>query len=332
STEVRVPHRAASDYPSQRLPLPALALAILLAPARNDASEAVHLIETHHYADARRLLEPQAKTDATGESAYWLGRIAIRTLDLDLAVEWLERAVTANPAVSERHHWLGRAYGQKALRSNVIKQAVLARKVRQEFEEAVRLDPANLDARYDLEEFYLVAPGFMGGSMEKAEGEAREIRSRDAMAGYEAWGRIYSQKNDGARAEAEFRRAIAEFPKEPEPYYWLANHFQRQKETARAMDVLESLLKANPEAPGAYYGIARLALASGERLDRAEECLKIYLTKQPGKDDPAPAWAHFRLGGIYEKKGNRAGARAEYQTALELEPGLIDAREALKKL
>jgi len=168
--------------------------------------------------------------------------------------------------------------------------------------------------------------------MEKAEAQAREIRSRDAMNGFGAWGRIYSQKKEAARAEAEFRRAIEEFPKEPDPYYWLASHFQRQNQTGRAMDVLESLVKTNPDAAGAYYGIARLALASGERLDRAEECLKIYLTRQPGKDDPAPAWAHFRLGGIYEKKGNRAGARTEYQTALDLEPGLADAREALKKL
>jgi hypothetical protein len=37
----------------------------------------------------------------------------------------------------------------------------------------------------------------------------------------------------------------------------------------------------------------------------------------------------LRLGGIYEKKGNRARARTEYQT--ELEPGLADAREALRK-
>jgi len=309
-----------------------LALALLPAAASAAPSEAVRLFDNHHYAEARRLLEPQAKTDSTGETAYWLGRIAIRLQDLDGGVEWLQRAVAAQPSNSEWHHWLGTAFGLKALRANVLKQALLAKKVQREFEEAVRLDPANLDARYDLEEFYLLAPGIMGGSMEKAEDQAREIRSRDAMNGFRAWGRIYSQKKETARAEAEFRRAIEEFPKEADPYYWLASHFQRQNQTGRAMDVLESLVKTNPDAAGAYYGIARLALASGERLDRAEECLKIYLTRQPGKDDPAPAWAHFRLGGIYEKKGNRAGARTEYQTALDLEPGLADAREALKKL
>ncbi len=295
-------------------------------------SEAISLFESHRYGEARRLLEPQAKTDSSGETAYWLGRVAMRQQDFDAAVEWLERAAAARPGLSERHHWLGRAYGQKAVRASIFKQAALAGKVRKQFEEAVRLDPGNLEARFDLEEFYLVAPGIMGGSLEKAETQAREIRSRDPMRGYRAYGRLYDQRKEPDHAERELRAAIEKFSTDSEPYYWLANHYQRVKETGRAIDVFEQLLRSDPSAIGAYYAIARLALASGERVDRAEECLKTYLTKQPGKDDPPPAWAHFRLGALYEKKGDRAAARAEYEAALKLDPGLADARQALKKL
>ena len=293
--------------------------------------EAVRLFKTHQFAEVRRLLEPLAARDKSGEAAFWLGRVALREQDFDRAVSWMEKAVAANPTHSGYQQWLGRALGQKALRAGVLKQAFLAKKVRDRYLEAVRLDPDNLDARYDLEEFYLVAPGVMGGSLQKAEEQAREIARRDPMRGLRAAARVHEQKKEAAEAERKYRQAVEQYPGKSEPFFWLANHYQRRKDSGRAIETLEQLLRADPSAVGAYYGIARIALASGERLERAEECLKLYLKTEPGKDDPPLAWAHFRLGSVYEKKGDRAAAKAEYEAALRLDPALKDAKEALKR-
>jgi hypothetical protein len=48
-------------------------------------------------------------------------------------------------------------------------------------------------------------------------------------------------------------------------------------------------------------------------------------------ENPSIAAAHFRLGTILEKKGD-AGARAEYETSLKIDPKQKLAREALAKL
>jgi len=61
------------------------------------------------------------------------------------------------------------------MRSSVLIQPFLALKVKQHFERAVELNPDNLDARADLKEYYEKAPGFLGGSVEKARQQAEEI-------------------------------------------------------------------------------------------------------------------------------------------------------------
>jgi Flp pilus assembly protein TadD len=49
-------------------------------------------------------------------------------------------------------------------------------------------------------------------------------------------------------------------------------------------------------------------------------------------ENPSLAAAHFRLGNILQKKGDKAGARNEYETALKIDPKQNLAREALAKL
>jgi tetratricopeptide (TPR) repeat protein len=82
----------------------------------------------------------------------------------------------------------------------------------------------------------------------------------------------------------------------------------------------------------ACYQIGCLAALSGQRLERGEECLKLYLQRDLKPDEPTLASAHYRLGLLYEKKGGRDLARREYSAALELEPSHPEARDALKNL
>jgi len=56
-------------------------------------------------------------------------------------------------------------------------------------EKAVELNPDSIEARFDLMEYYLQAPAFLGGDVAKAEGQAREISKRSAAAGRKAWQR-----------------------------------------------------------------------------------------------------------------------------------------------
>src|SRR5438132_7309242 len=97
----------------------------------------------------------------------------------DRGISACEKAVALAPQNSQFHLWLGRIYGEKADKSGFMTAAGLARRVRGEFETAVQLNPTSVDARSDLAEFYLEAPGIVGGGRDKAEQQAQSLSSLD---------------------------------------------------------------------------------------------------------------------------------------------------------
>jgi tetratricopeptide (TPR) repeat protein len=307
--------------------------AALQSAAPCSLEQATALLESRRSDEIRAVLETCADR-AAGDArlAEALGRLALSQGDSARAVKLFERAAAVEPQNSELQLWLGRAYGDKAIKASVFEQPGLAGRVRKSFEKAVALDPGNLEARSAMLQYYLRAPRVLGGSPEKAREQARAIRDRDPLKGYRAWGRIAEHEKRFVEAGQEYDRAREEFPDRAEPYYWRAALAASLKDYARAFDVLESLLRAKPSELPACYEIGRIAAASGDRLDRGEECLKLYLEGRPGPEDPSLAQAHLSLGTLYEKRKNRAQARDEYREALHIDPGLTEARAALARI
>jgi tetratricopeptide (TPR) repeat protein len=312
----------------------ACALAAAPLGARGSKSdEGVRLFDARRLAEARSVLEEAVAEDSgDARAASYFGRVLLAEGEVDRATEWMSKSVALEESNAEYHLWLGRAYGSAAMRANVLKQPGLARKVKKEFERASQLDPDNLEARFGLIEYYLRAPGVMGGSRKKAEEQAREIRKRNALEGYRAFGRLAEHGKDFDQALREYGRAAAEFPDQAGPSYWIGALHARNKEYAKAFEVYEKLLERDPRPMAACYEIGRVAALSGQRLERGEECLKLYLQHDPQPDEPTLASAHYRLGLLFEKKGSRDLARREYSAALALEPAHPEAREALKKI
>jgi tetratricopeptide (TPR) repeat protein len=308
-----------------------LAAAVFAASSRTD--EGVRLFDARRLSESRATLEAAARDDPRdARAAYYLGRALVAQDELDKAVESLERAASLDPTSSEIYQWLGRALGFLAARVNVFRQASLAPRVRRAFERAVELGPDNVEARLDLLEYYVQAPGIMGGSLEKARVQAAEIARRDRMRGYRAAGRIADHDKRFDAALAEYARAESEFPERLEPALWAANVHVARKNYGKAFDALESFLARNPTNMPACFHVGRVAAISGDRLERGEECLTRYLAYEPKKDEPQQPLALARLGQISEKKGDRPAARRAYESALKLDASLKDAREGLKRL
>jgi tetratricopeptide (TPR) repeat protein len=235
---------------------------------------------------------------ANGEAAFYLGRLALRRGDHEQAVLWLEKATKLVPDKSAYFRELGDAYGLSAQKAGVFSKFGFAKKCLAAYDRAVALDPANLDARASRIEYYRQAPGIVGGGMDKAYAEAAEIRRRDAMRGATILGNLY----------------VAE------------------KKYAEAFALLDELIAQNPANKVMLYQVGRLAAISGLQLERGEAALKEYFQHTPAPNEPPLYNAHWRLGTLYERKGDKAAARAEYQTALQLRPDYTAAQNALKKL
>ncbi len=299
-----------------------------------DLAAGLRLFDAGRYEEARRLFEARATADPRDfDAQLHLGRALLRLRRYEPSAERLEKAVALRPGSSQAHDWLGRAYGGIAQESrNPLKQAGLAKKIKAEFEKAVELDPANFDARENLIQYYLQAPGFMGGSLAGARQQAAEIRKRDLYRGLQAWALVHADQKRLDLAVAEHEAAVRQTPGDPRIRRSLGFLYQEVKRWDDAFAALEAVLQATPNDPLALYQIGRAASLSGKRLERGEECLRRYLAHQPRGEDPSLAAARHRLGMVYERKGEKARARAEYQAALKLDPGYGPAKESLKKL
>ena len=126
----------------------------------------------------------------------------------DRGISACEKAVALAPENGQYHLWLGRIYGEKADKASFLTAAGLAGKVRTEFETAVKLTPNNVDARSDLAEFYLEAPGIVGGGRDKAMQQISPLAQLDPARAHWVSARVAEKKKDLATAEAEYRAAI----------------------------------------------------------------------------------------------------------------------------
>ena len=280
------------------------------------ASEDLHKLLSQNPKDAQATLRLAR--------CYWdLG-------DYDQAVNYAERAVNLAPKCAECHLWLGRAYGLKADKSRSI---LLARKCREEFQTAVRLDPNNLFARRDLMEFYLEAPWFLGGSKEKAWAQVEDIASRDHVEGHLVRADYWREVDQPLRAAQEYQEVLKLRPKHVEPYFQVADFYESKGNAEQLEAVVHAASLIGPNDPRlAYYrGVARVL--DGRQLAEAEQYFKEYLSRAPWREDfPPHAAAHDWLGRIYERWGKMQDAIQQYKAALHLSPDNQTAQDRLHRL
>lgn len=265
-------------------------------------------------------------------AAILLGRVHLAAGDPGTAADWFEKAAELDPRNASAEFYKGAAYGEQAMRASKLRQPFLAKKVQGAFEKAVQLDPDYLDARDGLVDFYRMAPGFMGGGMDKARAQATEIRRRDARRGAYAFAEIAVAEKKWDAAAQEYERAVAAAPDSVTSYVLLADVQGRQGKWELAWATLERYRARRPADPRLPYYTGRLAATSGLRLEEGEQALRAYLAYAPRPNEPTHATAHWRLGQIRERRADKAGARAEYETALRLDPGQRQVKDALKKL
>ena len=243
-----------------------------------------------------------------------------------------EKAVALAPNNSRYHLWLGRVYGEKADSSNFISAASLAGKVRTEFETAVRLGPDSVDARSDLGEFYLEAPGIVGGGRDKAEAQAKTLSTLDPAKAHWLNGRIAEKRKDLITAEKEYRAAIDASHGSALNWFNLALFYRHQQRWDEMEDAINRAVSAQMDRPEIVMEAGEVLIRTGRNFPAAVRFLRRYLSST-SKVEEAPAFkAHYLLGTALEKQGDKQAAAQEYRAALSLAKDFSRAQEALNRL
>jgi tetratricopeptide (TPR) repeat protein len=221
-------------------------------------------------------------------SSVWMliGQNYYGEAEFKKSTEALEKAVAADPRSSEAYLWLGRAYGRRAETSSPITAPGFASKARQNFERSTQLNPDNLDAQSDLFEYYLEAPGFLGGGLDKARATATEMARINPAEGQWALAKLAEKRKEYSSAEDHLRRAIDAAPHQVGRFIDLARLFNKQ---GRYQEADQSLAKAEQIAPNSarvIFAKADLYIKGKRNLDLARELLKKYLSLTLTPDDP----------------------------------------------
>ncbi len=250
----------------------------------------------------------------------------------DAAVSECERAASLDPNNAIYQLWLGRAYGEKAEHSSWLTAIGLAKKTRIAFEKSVQLDPHNIEAHSDLSEYYIEAPGFLGGGTDKAAAQANIVEKIEPATAHWIRARIAEHQNRNSDAEAEYKRALALDMNSPRRLFDLASFYRRANRIEELEATLQKSAQLNIKNDSTLVDSAALLLRVGRNLPLAATLLRRYI-EQGTKSEDAPLFqAQHLLGQILEKSGDVQGAKLAYLAARSEASEFAPPNAALKRL
>jgi tetratricopeptide (TPR) repeat protein len=286
-----------------------------------------------HRTSAQRVL-------AQADDAPAVLGLALAALEMDetgarrQAIAAAEACVARQPRAGACHYALGVTLGVQAMVDGLLKAARSAGTVREALSTALEIDTAWYPARSALVEFYLLAPGVMGGSTSKATElagsaprpeQVQALQARVAMADR----RLESAAQAFVSLPQSLEHALA-----ADVQAWsvqAALGLINEGQWAKAQPLLERVLRNRPDDAGAAYAMGR---ARGEAGDHAQ-ALKYYEQAVGAKG--ATAWpVQYRLGLTLEQLGRRDDAKLAFKRHINTGKGpknlLEEARKRLEAL
>jgi tetratricopeptide (TPR) repeat protein len=257
----------------------------LFAAGSAELDRARQLFGRSQYKAAVEVLAPVATAndaptqELLGKSYFMLG-------EFKKSADAFERATQINPNSSVYFHWLGKAQGRRAETASPILAPAHASKARAAFERAVELDGKNIEAINDLFSYYLEAPGFLGGGLNKAADLAKRIQALDPVEYHYAMAQIADKRKDYNAAESHFRRAFEMAPRQVGRIVDLARYLSNHGKAQESDALFAQAEKIAPNEPRVMFEKASHLVRTKKNLPEAKTLLQKYLRSPITADDP----------------------------------------------
>ncbi len=304
--------------------------------------EAKRYAELGYYRKALRILEPVMNAGPeNADILCFYGYLQAMTGTHDDGIRSIRRAISINPNKGIYHRCLGEAYGEKAKHSmdllGMFSIYSTMKTVASEFRLATELSPGDIRSRELLATFYIIAPGIIGGSVKKARAEIDIIRRVDEIRALHLLAMI-AQKNDETAQQESLLLRASEKDTTAESLIATGIFYTNQQRFTDAFAAFRTAHRLFPHAITVWYQFGRTAGISGTNIDEGITLLRQYLSVTDLPDHVSShAWAHFRLGYLFERKGLIPEALEEYRiaglkktTEKELSSKISDAIDRLR--
>jgi tetratricopeptide (TPR) repeat protein len=222
------------------------------SPASSETARARQLYDRGEFAAALdEILGGVREPDGSvfllmGQCHYFAGNTKAASVSL-------EKAAAADARNPVFHLCLGRAYGRRAETAGMLAAPGLAVKARRNFEAAVRLNPSYLEAIGEIFEYYLDAPGLLGGGVDKAAELASRARFLDPAEYQWQLARLDEKRKQYRAAEGHYRRAAALVPGDPGRLVDLARFLEARGRHEERDEVFRRADELAPDAPLVWF-------------------------------------------------------------------------------
>ena len=259
---------------------------LLFATATLQATDLSKAEDRYRHTDFEASLALLDKHSVDASTNFLVARNYFMLGDFKKAADYLQNAVEAQPNNSEYRDWLGRAYGKRAETANPLMAPGLASKARDAFEKAVELDPKNADALSDLFDYYLEAPGFLGGGFDKAMVIAERTSKLDPAQGYFEKSKLAQKRREFQSAEDHLRQAIGAAPHSVGHLLALGRFLANQGRNKESDAVFLEAQTKHPNAPQVLFAWASVLVKQKRDLGQAKTMLEQYMQASITPDDP----------------------------------------------
>lgn len=297
-------------------------------------AQATKLFQQEKYDEAFAIFKTvKSGSPQYADSRYYLGQISFRKKEFSKAEDYLEQAIDVNENVAKYHVAMTNVIMRLISSASMIKQASLASKLRNHLEEAVRLDPNDMNSSIILVGFYKQAPGLMGGSDEKAKALANQITKLSKADGHLAYALIYHIDKDFDKAEMNYKSSITVAPDSVKYYYSLAQFYHGQNEADKAIVIYEQALNKFPDNKNLLLQIGRVFATTVHKDDgKGIEYLNAYIKSTDDKSDLTLGDAYYYLGLIEKNRNNLQLAMSHFNQAIKINPNHRWAKEAIEEI
>jgi tetratricopeptide (TPR) repeat protein len=336
---LRASQSTTTDMIKMHLSLPFAAFGLAIAMQASAATEHAALMKAKKYSEAEKAAAAVLAREPANAEAMAARTEAIlasgRVIRIEEAVTQAKQCVATQPTYARCHLVVGKALGMKAMQGGMMSAMGYAGDIRDAFKKAVELDPRDLDARFSLLQFYIMAPGIVGGGTGKGETLATQTSAINAEAGKLMLAKLDAAGDKLAKAEAAALAVRTGTDQElldqqEELLVGIGFNHLGQKRYAEAERIFNDTLKRFPDSDNVVYGKARLNQEQGKHRE-AIAALELVLAKL---DRPH---IHYRIGKSLQALGDKPKAVAAYEKALASKADLSskmrsDAEDQLKAL
>jgi tetratricopeptide (TPR) repeat protein len=263
------------------------------------------------YQDAENIFLNQVENPEHKNQAHmYLSWLYLGQGKTESAIEHIEQALKVEPNTAEELTLSGDIYCNHAQRSSMFSALKMAKKCIAQYEEALKLEPENVDTLMTTMQFYLAAPSFAGGSTEKGNVllEQLKILSPEHAATYKVAELDRTEKTDEALAIADeltkkgFNTATNQ--------YMIAHFYRDKKQYDKALPLFASMNKFSETTRNRWF-IRDSLLQQGEilmidkrDLPTAIKLIEEYKQKNKNPGDPHYFWSTWSLAKAYQSAGN----------------------------